>query len=97
MAVQPETAHAARTQAVELSDVDLELADVHRLSSEEYHRLIEAGAFEDWPRVELIEGLLCDMNARGREHELKVEHLIWRFSKSLDGRRYRLRAAEGAC
>jgi Uma2 family endonuclease len=85
MAAQPQAAHTAQPPTVEL-------ADLHRLTSEEYHRLIEAGAFEDWPRVELIEGLLCDMSARGRWHELVVEHLIWRLSKSLDDERYRLRA-----
>lgn len=42
--------------------------------------------------MELIEGLLCDMSARGRWHELVVEHLNWRLSTSLDHERYRLRA-----
>ncbi len=85
MAAQPQTASTAQPPLVELSDL-------HRITSEEYHRLIELGAFEEWPRVELIEGLLCDMSARGRWHELVVEHLIWRLAKSLDDERYRLRA-----
>lgn len=84
MAAQPQPAAPTLPTAVEPSDL-------HRLTSEEYHRLIEAGAFEDWPRVELIEGLLCDMSARGRWHELVVEHLTWRLATSLDRERFRLR------
>lgn len=43
--------------------------------------------------MELIEGLLCNMSARGRWHELVVEHLNWRLATSLDFERYRLRTA----
>jgi hypothetical protein len=75
MAAQPQPATSTLPTAIELSDL-------HRLTSEEYHRLLEAGTFEDLPRVELIEGLLCDMSARGRLHELVVEHLNWRLSTS---------------
>jgi len=45
-----------------MSTVDAD--ELHRLSTDEYHRLIEAGAFEDFPRIELIDGLLLRMIPR---------------------------------
>lgn len=52
-------------------DVD----DLHRLSLDEYHRLIEAGAFDDFPRVELIDGLLIRKEMKSREHENAIAWL----------------------
>ena len=34
----------------------VELDELYRMSTDEYHRLIDAGAFEDFPPCELIDG-----------------------------------------
>jgi Uma2 family endonuclease len=62
-----------------------------RLTSEEYHRLIESGAFDENSHVELIDGLLCEMSPRTPEHEQAVENLNRLLALALDHERYRLR------
>ena len=69
-----------------------ELEPLHRYSLSAYHRLIEAGAFED-AHVELLDGLLADMSPKSREHENAVEHLVDWLSAGLDRARYQLRVA----
>ena len=69
-----------------------DLEPLHRYSSDEYHRLIEAGGFGAGARVELIDGLLVEMSPKSREHELAVERLAdWLADR--DRSRYRLRIA----
>lgn len=46
--------------------------ELHRFSLEEYHRLIEAGAFDEDLRAELIDGLLIDMGAKTPAHEAAI-------------------------
>ena len=48
---------------------EIESPEVHRLSLDEYHRLIESGGFDEDARIELIDGLLLDMSPRTPEHE----------------------------
>jgi Uma2 family endonuclease len=55
--------------------VSIDLAQVHRMSLDEYHQLIEAGGFDEDARVELIDGLLVDMSPKTREHELAIAWL----------------------
>jgi Uma2 family endonuclease len=55
--------------------VDVDIDQVHRLSLEEYHRLIESGGFDEDTRVELIDGLLVDMSPKTREHESAIRWL----------------------
>lgn len=71
----------------------IDTSELHRLTAEEYHQLIEAGAFEPGTHVELIEGLLCDMSPRTPPHELTVERLNRMLAVALDHERYRLRPA----
>ncbi len=52
-----------------------DIGHVHRLSTGDYHRLIEAGGFDENARVELIESLLADMSPKTREHENAVAWL----------------------
>lgn len=67
-----------------------DLEPLHRYSSDEYHRLIEAGGFDPGGRVELIDGLLVEMRPKSRE--LAVERLTdWLADR--DRTRYRLRTA----
>ena len=39
-------------------------SEIYRLTAEQYHLLIESGAFDEKSRVELIDGLLLDSGAR---------------------------------
>ncbi len=39
-------------------------AEIHRLTADEYHRLIESGGFDEDTRIELIDGLLLDMSPK---------------------------------
>lgn len=54
---------------------DAPLPRPHRLSLEEYHRMIEAGVFIDTPRMELIEGEIIELTPIGPRHAYVVEKL----------------------
>jgi len=74
-----------------MSTVDAD--ELRRLSTDEYHRLIEAGAFEDFPRIELIDGLLLRTSPRTREHENAVAWLAQWLMFGVDQERFELRIA----
>jgi Uma2 family endonuclease len=59
---------------------------LHRFSLEEYHRLIESGAFDEDTRMELIDGLLVDMSAKTAPHENAIAWLNKLLVRSLDDR-----------
>ena len=44
-------------------------SEIYRLTAEQYHLLIESGAFDEKSRVELIDGLLLDMSPKTPAHE----------------------------
>lgn len=71
----------------------LDIDQVHRLSPEEYHRLIESGGFDEDSRVELIDGLLADMSPKTREHENAIAWLARQLMVALDPARFELRVA----
>ncbi|MGA2928950.1 MAG: Uma2 family endonuclease [Solirubrobacteraceae bacterium] len=52
-----------------------ELEHVHRLSVDEYRRLVQAEVFDEDAPLELIEGLLLDMSPKTPAHENAVEWL----------------------
>lgn len=64
--------------------VELELAQLHRLSIEEYHRLVEAGGFDEDARVELLDGLLAEMSPKTRAHENAIAWLARWLMRSVD-------------
>jgi Uma2 family endonuclease len=66
------------------------LEEVHRFTAEEYDRMIAAGAFAGM-RVELIDGYLVDMHARGEPHEAIVEWLNDWLHDHVDRTIYRIR------
>lgn len=68
----------------------IELEELHRFTTDEYRRLVEAGAFEDFAPVELIDGLLVRKDMRSREHEQAIEWLI-RYVRGVDDERYAVR------
>lgn len=61
---------------------------LHRFSLEEYHRLIEAGGFDEDARVELIEGILVDMSPNTRTHDRAIRWLNEWLVLSIDRRRF---------
>lgn len=56
---------------------------LHRISVEQYHRMIQAGVFAENNRVELLEGLLFEMPAMGSRHTTSVHVTAGRFSTVL--------------
>jgi Uma2 family endonuclease len=67
--------------------------DLHRMSLDEYHRLIEAGGFDEDARIELIDGLLLDMSPKTAEHENAIAWLNRRLMLGVDLERYEIRVA----
>jgi Uma2 family endonuclease len=66
--------------------------DIHRLSADEYHQLIESGGLDEATRIELIDGLLLDMSPKTPEHERAIARLLRRLFTGLDLGRYEIRA-----
>ncbi|MEJ7824430.1 MAG: Uma2 family endonuclease [Solirubrobacteraceae bacterium] len=67
------------------------LDELYRLSIDDYHRLIEAGAFEDFPPCELIDGLLVRKDMKSREHENAIEWLARWLMFGVDQGRFSVR------
>jgi Uma2 family endonuclease len=59
---------------------------LHRFSLEEYHRLLESGAFDEDTRMELIDGLLVDLSVKSPAHENAIAWLNKLLVRSLDDR-----------
>jgi len=73
------------------TETALDIEQVHRLSTDEYHRLIEAGGFDEDVRLELIDGLLADMSPKTREHENAVTWLARQLMVAIDPERFEVR------
>jgi Uma2 family endonuclease len=65
--------------------------ELHRLSIEEYHRLIRCGGLREGARMELIDGLILDMSPKTPEHENALHWLIDWLVGHLDHKRYQHR------
>ena len=68
----------------------VEPAEIHRLTADEYHLLIESGGFDEDARVELIDGLLLDMSPKTPAHEDVIAWLARRLFAELDLDRYEI-------
>jgi len=66
-------------------------AELHRLSIDEYHQLVESGGFDEDSRVELIDGLLVDMSPRTPGHENAISRLMDWLIGNLDLSEYQFR------
>jgi Uma2 family endonuclease len=73
--------------------VETEQADLHRLSLDEYHQLIESGGFDEDARIELIDGLLLDMSPKTREHEQAIRWLTRILYAAVDLERFEVLVA----
>ena len=65
--------------------------ELHRLSIEEYHRLVASGGLEEGARFELIDGLLLDMSPKSPEHEQAIAWLMEWIIDHGDRARHQLR------
>jgi Uma2 family endonuclease len=52
----------------------------HKISLEEFHRMVEAGVFPEDSRLELVEGDLVEMSPIGPKHAAIVRRLTARFA-----------------
>jgi Uma2 family endonuclease len=66
---------------------------LHRFSLEEYHRIIDAGAFDEDARMELIDGLLVDMSPKTAPHENAIAWLNQLLVLSVDLDRFEVRVS----
>jgi Uma2 family endonuclease len=64
------------------------LEELHRYSLEEYHRLIDAGGFDEDQRVELLDGLLVSMSPKTPAHERTVRWLARWLMHAIDEERH---------
>ena len=58
-------------------------ADTYRFSVEEYHKLNDAGIFDETDRVELLDGEIIIMASIGKHHANSVRRLLNRLVKLL--------------
>lgn len=56
---------------------------LHRLTTEDVFRMVDAGVFAPEDRVELIDGVLVDVNAPGPEHSSCVTWLLRHFAAAV--------------
>lgn len=80
-----ERAYNAEDMAIDFAS---DAQQMHRFSLDEYHRLIEAGAFDEDLRVELVEGVLVDMSPKTREHESAIRWLNRWLIEAVDPERF---------
>ncbi|MEZ0347490.1 MAG: Uma2 family endonuclease [Thermus sp.] len=52
----------------------------HRITLDEFHRMVEAGVFPEDLRLELVEGDLLEMSPIGKRHAAKVARLTAHFA-----------------
>lgn len=72
--------------------MDTEVIAPERLFTvEEYHRMGEAGVFDDDQRVELVDGKVVLMSPIGPRHQLAVEALAELLSDAVDRQKVRVR------
>lgn len=65
-----------------------DIEELHRYSLDEYHRLIEAGGFDEDERVELLNGLLVSMSPKTPRHERALRWLARWLVRAVDDDRY---------
>lgn len=60
--------------------------ETYRITVAEYHRMIEANAFNENARLELIKGVLVKMSPKGKRHAATTDHINKVFYKLLGER-----------
>jgi Uma2 family endonuclease len=59
---------------------------IHRISLDQFHRMIDAGVFAEGDRVELIDGEMRDMTPIGPPHSSCTDNLNMTFASKLAGK-----------
>jgi len=72
--------------ALYLRDMAVQPVAHHRFTVDEYHRMAEAGIFDEDSRVELLRGEIVEMAAIGSHHAACVRRLVALFAAPLQGR-----------
>ena len=62
------------------------ISPIHRISVEQFHRMIEAGVFAEGDRIELIDGEMRDMTPIGPRHNSCTDSLTMTFAPKLAGK-----------
>lgn len=57
---------------------------LYEMTVEKYHQLIEAGIFTEHDKVQLIEGRLVEMSAKGVLHATAVSRIVRQFGRRFD-------------
>lgn len=73
--------------------IDVHLDALHRLSIEEYHELVRAGGLDEDARIELLDGLLCDMSPKSPQHENAIVFLADWLRDHVDRDTHQVRVA----
>ncbi|MCP9495247.1 MAG: Uma2 family endonuclease [Pyrinomonadaceae bacterium MAG19_C2-C3] len=60
--------------------------ETYRITVAEYHKMIEANAFNETARLELIKGVLIKMSPKGKRHAATTDHINKVFYKLLGER-----------
>lgn len=68
-----------------------EVDEVYRLTTDDYHRIIEAGAFDEDVPIELLDGLLVRKDLKSPAHENTIAWLNRELVLAIDGERYQVR------
>jgi len=84
-------ARSGDPRIIEPMAAQIEFDELYRISPDDYHRLIEAGAFEDFPACELIDGLLVRKDMKSREHENAIAWLARWLMFGVDQERFEVR------
>lgn len=71
--------------------VQVPLADVYRMTLDQYHQMIESGGFDADARVELIGGLIVAMSPKTAAHENVIAWLDEWLGAQADPTRYQVR------
>lgn len=64
---------------------------LHRISPDEYRRLVQSGVFDEDARIELIDGLLVDMSPKTPKHENAIAWLTRLLFGAVDLDRFEIR------
>lgn len=67
-----------------LAPLEIDPAWQRRLQLTEYHRMIDAGVFDEDDHLELLKGVLVAMSPQNPKHARVIEHLNWALQRALE-------------
>ena len=74
-----------------MSAPQVELDELYRMSTDQYHRLAEAGLDDDFPQCELIDGVLVRKDVKSAEHENAITWFNEWLMFGIDRTRFQVR------